>query len=291
MEENTVSMVQWRLEVSPSDKDVQGVDVVSAALYLTYTGTNTARDYKVIVTLSIQVKIFSSDIFATLLTLCARTCTGRSCTCTAAACITSPGRGRPTGPAPATRQTCKRCCKILADLQKGADSIAKILKTTYFAHRQTSLSCLAKVHICSREELLTHHLTLVPDNTLTLIARMVFVQERASSVCDHVYTDNFLDGSNSLSSDLSDAFRCSDFTDMTIVCDKREFHCHKFMLAARSEVFAAMLRHEFLEKQNSRVDVKEIDAETMELLLNYVYTGRVSDFKSVSVVELFKVQN
>ena len=177
-------------------------------------------------------------------------------------------------------------------LGEGGHSIAKILKTTYFArNRRTSLSCLAKVHICSREELLTHHLTLVPDNTLTLIARMVFVQERASSVCDHVYTDNFLDGSNSLSSDLSDAFRCSDFTDMTIVCDKREFHCHKFMLAARSEVFAAMLRHEFLEKQNSRVDVKEIDAETMELLLNYVYTGRVSDFKSVSVVELFKVQN
>ena len=25
----------------------------------------------------------------------------------------------------------------------------------------------------------------------------------------------------------------NDFTDMTIVCDKREFHCHKFMLAAR----------------------------------------------------------
>ena len=108
-----MSMVQWRLEVSPSDKDVQGVDVVSAALYLTYTGTNTARDYKVIVTLSIQVKIFSSYIIATLLTLCARTCTGRSCTCTAAACITSPGRGRPTGPAPATRQTCKPCFMML----------------------------------------------------------------------------------------------------------------------------------------------------------------------------------
>ena len=35
--------------------------------------------------------------------------------------------------------------------------------------------------------------------------------------------------------------------------------------------------------------MKEIDAETMELLLNYIYTGRVSDFKAVSVVELFKV--
>ena len=83
-------------------------------------------------------------------------------------------------------------------------------------------------------------------------ARVVFVQEQTSDLCDSVYTDNFLDGSNSLSSDLSDAFRQTDFTDMTIVCDKREFHCHKFMLAARSEVFAAMLRHEFLEKQNSR---------------------------------------
>ena len=63
MEENTVSMVQWRLEVSPSDKDVQGVDVVSAALYLTYTGTNTARDYKVIVTLSIQVSKYFLRVF------------------------------------------------------------------------------------------------------------------------------------------------------------------------------------------------------------------------------------
>ena len=48
-----------------------------------------------------------------------------------------------------------------------------------------------------------------------------------------------------------------------------------FSVVSRSEVFAAMLRHEFLEKQNSRVDVKEIDGETMELLLSYIYTGQV----------------
>ena len=49
-----------------------------------------------------------------------------------------------------------------------------------------------------------------------------------------------------------------------------------------------MLRHEFLERQNSRVDVKEIDSETMELLLSYIYTGQVSNFKNVNVVDLFK---
>ena len=230
MEENTVNMVQWRLEVSPCDKDVQGQDVVSVALYLTYSGTNISRDYKVIVTLSILdahgVESHSHSSCVYYLTR----------------------EGPPDGANPSY-----------------------------------------KVNICSREELMTHHLSYLPDNTLTVIARLVFVQEQSSDVCDHVYVDNFLDGSNSLSSDLSDAFKSTDFTDMTIVCDKREFHCHKFMLAARSEVFAAMLRHEFLEKQSSRVDVKEIDAETMELLLNYIYTGRVTDFKSVSVVELFKV--
>ena len=76
---------------------------------------------------------------------------------------------------------------------------------------------------------MTHHLSYLPDNTLTVIVRLVFVQEQSSDVCDHVHVDNFLDGSNSLSSDLSDAFKSTDFTDMTIVCDKREFHCHKFM--------------------------------------------------------------
>ena len=52
-------------------------------------------------------------------------------------------------------------------------------------------------------------------------------------------------------------------------------HLRKSLDLPRSEVFAAMLRHEFLEKQNSRVDVKEIDGETMELLLSYIYTGQV----------------
>ena len=59
-------------------------------------------------------------------------------------------------------------------------------------------------------------------------------------------------------------------------------------IVSRSEVFAAMLRHEFLEKQNSRVDVKEIDGETMELLLSYIYTGQVcpSCFENCCQIEI-----
>eukprot|EP00090_Calanus_glacialis_P013558 TRINITY_DN22222_c0_g1_i1.p1 TRINITY_DN22222_c0_g1~~TRINITY_DN22222_c0_g1_i1.p1 ORF type:complete len:374 (-),score=141.01 TRINITY_DN22222_c0_g1_i1:52-1173(-) len=229
MEENLVNMVQWRMEVSPCDKDVQGTDVISAKLFLTYSGTNTARDFKVNITLSLKDSHGGESHRHT-------------------SCVYYLTReGPPDGANPSY-----------------------------------------KVDMISREELLAHHLTLLPENTLTLVAKMVFVQEEVVIEGDQTISHDFLDATNSLSCDLSDAFKSTDFTDMTIICDKREFHCHKFMLAARSEVFAAMLRHEFLEKQNSRVDVKEIDGETMELLLSHIYTGHVADFKNVSVVDLFK---
>ena len=228
MEDNPVSKITWRLELSPCD-NVHGCDVVSAALFLNYSGTSQARDYKVMVTLSLRDAQGGQNY-------------------THSSCVYYLTReGPPDGANPSYR-----------------------------------------VNICTRQELLSHHVNLLPDNTLTLLANMTFVQEETNQT-GPVQPDTFPAGTNSLSSDLNDAFKSTDFTDMTIVVDKREFHCHKFMLAARSEVFAAMLRHNFKEKVSSRVDVKEIDGETMELLLNYIYTGRVSDFKSVSVVDLFKV--
>jgi len=227
MEQNGVSMVQWRMEVEPMDKDDQGTEVVSVKLFIEYSGSNTARDFKVMISVG-------------LLDAAGQESHGQS---SSVYYLTRLMEAPPDGGTPSY-----------------------------------------KVTLVSREELLAHSPTLLPHNTLTLVAKMVFVQEVVQD-SSHEFLDR---QGNSLSCDMRDAFAMSDFTDMTIVCDKREFHCHKFMLAARSEVFAAMLRHEFLEKQNSRVDVKEIDGETMELLLSYIYTGQVTDFKNVSVVELFK---
>ena len=53
MEDNPVSKITWRLELSPCD-NVHGCDVVSAALFLNYSGSSQARDYKVMVTLSLR---------------------------------------------------------------------------------------------------------------------------------------------------------------------------------------------------------------------------------------------
>jgi len=227
MEENQVNMVQWKLQVVPQDVDNKGTEVISAKLYLTYSGADTAGGFKINISFSLK------DI--------------------------------------------------------GGSEVHRSSSSVYYLTREEppdgTTPCY-KATLISRRELMEHKASLLFGDTLTLVAKMVFVQEMSSA--DLTREEDFLVPTTSLSRDMRQAFIETDFTDMTIVCDKREFHCHKFMLAARSEVFAAMLRHEFLEKQSSRVDVKEIDSETMELLLSYIYTGHVSDFKNVSVVELFK---
>ena len=37
------------------------------------------------------------------------------------------------------------------------------------------------------------------------------------------------------------------YSDILLVCDDREFKCHKFMLAKKSDVFDAMFSHNFAE--------------------------------------------
>ncbi|XP_055348904.1 speckle-type POZ protein B-like [Paramacrobiotus metropolitanus] len=61
--------------------------------------------------------------------------------------------------------------------------------------------------------------------------------------------------------------------------DGTEFHAHRYLLMAQSPVFAAMLTHNSREKQRSRCELKDVDGETVQLLLDYVYgcdTGKIT---------------
>jgi len=48
------------------------------------------------------------------------------------------------------------------------------------------------------------------------------------------------------------------YCDITLVCDEREFSCHKFMLAKKSDVFDAMFSHDFRETATGRVIIKDL---------------------------------
>ena len=65
------------------------------------------------------------------------------------------------------------------------------------------------------------------------------------------------------------------FVDVIIVVGDKEFPCHRNVLAASSPFFMAMFTHDLEERRNKRVHIKEMDARTMQQVLQYIYTGEV----------------
>ncbi|DAZ95885.1 TPA: hypothetical protein N0F65_009087 [Lagenidium giganteum] len=56
----------------------------------------------------------------------------------------------------------------------------------------------------------------------------------------------------------------------------KRFHAHRFMLAASSEPFRAMLTGHMREASEREVDIHDLDPEIVEKMLLYIYTGEVT---------------
>ena len=75
------------------------------------------------------------------------------------------------------------------------------------------------------------------------------------------------------------------YTDVTIECDGIYFKCHRLILARASEVFDNMFHSKKTEEQS--VSIREVTAETLSQVLQFIYTGAVS-LTSTNVCNLFK---
>ena len=64
-------------------------------------------------------------------------------------------------------------------------------------------------------------------------------------------------------------------TDVVFEVGDSTFPAHKFLLAARSRVFAAMFQANMIESLTGRVKIVDFDAETFEEFLRFVYTGQL----------------
>jgi len=89
-----------------------------------------------------------------------------------------------------------------------------------------------------------------------------------------------------LSDDMGSLFENSQFADAVLYCGGREFQCHKAILAARSQVFQAMFEHDMEEKKNSRVEVKDVEADVMAEMLRFIYTGKTATSLDTTAADL-----
>ena len=74
---------------------------------------------------------------------------------------------------------------------------------------------------------------------------------------------------------VSRALYNTEFSDITLKCEDKTFPCHKVILSARSDVFAAMFSHRDTKEDNTNeVEIEDLDAETLGHLLQFVYTDK-----------------
>ena len=66
------------------------------------------------------------------------------------------------------------------------------------------------------------------------------------------------------------------FTDTVLVADGKRFPAHKLVLSSCSPYFDRMFQTGFLEQDSGTVVLKDFDAETLGLLLDFMYTATIT---------------
>ncbi|XP_018429885.1 PREDICTED: kelch-like protein 6 [Nanorana parkeri] len=64
-------------------------------------------------------------------------------------------------------------------------------------------------------------------------------------------------------------------TDVDLCVGTSVFSCHRVVLAAASNYFRAMFCNDLKEKYEENIIIKGVDAETMEIILDYAYTSKI----------------
>jgi len=82
-----------------------------------------------------------------------------------------------------------------------------------------------------------------------------------------------------LSLDMTSLFESGELTDCVVVCGGTEIKCLKCILSARSSVFKAMFEHNTKEKRMGRVEINDLDYDTVYEMIFYIYSGNVSELK------------
>ena len=136
----------------------------------------------------------------------------------------------------------------------------------------------------SHEDLQNTDLNLLPDDVLTIHCAITVPREDESVVTSGtnrpLLSEVSAGGTEkqvSILKCVQDSYINGQFTDCVIVCNGRKFNCHKVILAGRSPVFNAMFTHDMEESRSGRIDIKDLDVDTVGKMLAYIYSDKIDN--------------
>uniref|UniRef100_A0A1A9ZJS0 BTB domain-containing protein n=1 Tax=Glossina pallidipes TaxID=7398 RepID=A0A1A9ZJS0_GLOPL len=118
------------------------------------------------------------------------------------------------------------------------------------------------------------------DAELTILCEISEMEVVNSSGQPQIMQRNAIGGK--LSKDLGNLLDNEKFSDVTLVVSGLELKAHKSILAARSDVFAAMFEHEMEESKLNRVVINDIDYNVLKDMLTFMYTGTAPNLDKMS---------
>ena len=70
--------------------------------------------------------------------------------------------------------------------------------------------------------------------------------------------------------------------DVEFLVGKKSFWAHRFIVSARSPVFAAMFSSDMIEATKGKVEIVDTEADVFETFLKFLYTGTLEPFSLAS---------
>ncbi|GFY53128.1 hypothetical protein TNIN_190631 [Trichonephila inaurata madagascariensis] len=158
----------------------------------------------------------------------------------------------------------------------------------------------------SKNELIRRENHYLPNNTLQLYCECDFatgillddiknisygcspsIQEE-NLICDDFKAKKMrLNSTRVLKENLESSYKEDLLCDVNLKTKTRSFPAHRSILSARSRVFKAMFTHDMKEKNSEYVNVEDLNDDTVQRLLHYIYTATLLDLKWDSAANLY----
>jgi len=112
------------------------------------------------------------------------------------------------------------------------------------------------------------------DGTLEIVTKITREQQSKNVSFDMHQRDEDGEG---LACQLYEAWQGGSFVDFTLHCQGLSIPCHRIVLGARSDFFRGLLCTELEEASRDSFVVQDLDVDTLRLMLDYLYLGKIRD--------------
>lgn len=124
---------------------------------------------------------------------------------------------------------------------------------------------------------------VLPQDKLTIFCELSYIKKTdIINIEGPTFPDSYTKCEPTRLNGLETLFLSSEFSDVTLHIEGKNYPAHKNILAARSPVFKAMLTNDMKEKQTNHIEIKDMSKQVFTEMIRYIYTGQPQNLNTLS---------